>query len=79
MPRRNNRLMGLPIIELEFEKDILHRASTGRKSAQLWEGPLPYIAKNPTRQETKNEWRIYNKATIQNKMRLDRYDAYKAK
>ena len=48
MPRRNheNRLMGTPIIELEFEKDVLdQRIIIGGENIQLWmkkERPILY-------------------------------------
>ena len=119
IPRRDddNRLMGPPIIELKFEKDILElQIIIGEESIQLRmekekptlcerclqfrhpkkfcrsnreicrdfkkeectivERSFTSIAKNPTRQVTKNICREHTiEATIQNKMRLEKCDA----
>ena len=40
----------------------LYRVSAGRKSAQLWEGPLPLLQRTPQdRRQQKMMWRIYNR------------------
>ena len=57
----------------------LHRASTGRKSTQLWGDYLPLLQRTPQdrRQKISGEYTI--KVTIRNKMRLDKCDACTAK
>ena len=53
----------------------LHKTSAGRNGAQLWGGTFVFTVKNL--KKISGEYKV--EATIQNKIRLDKCDAYTAK